>query len=69
MDLQNKAAWHSQLNGGLIPVMEMPNGTLLHESRVMMELANDLGGDNGLALYAKDPITRAKQRLAIESFN
>lgn len=68
MDLQNKAAWHTQLNGGLIPVLEMPDGTLLHESKVLMELANDLGGDKGLALYSKDKIIAAKQRMTIEGF-
>ena len=54
MDLRKKAEWHTKLNAGLIPVMELQDGTLLHESRVLMDLANDLGGDKGLTLYEKD---------------
>lgn len=55
MDLRNKAQWHLDVNGGYVPIMELPDGTLLNESRVLMEYANDLGGTNGLQLYYKDP--------------
>jgi glutathione S-transferase len=32
VDLRNKAKWHLDLNGGLIPVLESPDGTLVNES-------------------------------------
>jgi len=68
MDTVNKAKWHLEVNGGYVPVLEMPCGTLLNESRVLMELANDLGKDNGFMLYDKDPMKAAKQRVLMEKF-
>lgn len=56
-------------NDGYIPLMELSDGTLLHESRVLMELANDLGGKQGYKLYSEKPIIAAKQRFLIEFVN
>eukprot|EP00347_Sterkiella_histriomuscorum_P016573 403352676 len=69
MDMKEKGFWHLQANRGLIPLMEMPDGTFLHESRVLMELANDLGGKKGYQLYSDDPIKAARQRTLIEQVN
>ena len=68
MDLEDKAEWHKELNGGLVPVLETPQGQLVIESRVHMELANELGKEEGLQLYDKDPFKAAIQRQKIEKY-
>jgi len=35
MDLRNKSEWHMNINGGLIPIMEAPNGTIIIESSII----------------------------------
>lgn len=57
------------LNGGLIPVLEFPDGTMIYESRIIMELAEDLNKDKGLQLYSKDPIETAKIKIEINQSN
>jgi len=47
VDVIQKARWHLDLNNGLIPVLEFPDSTLINESRIIIDLANDLGGDKG----------------------
>ena len=57
--MSNKAQWHTDLNSGTIPICEFPDGTMLYETRVLLELANDIGKDKGLELYSKDPLVAA----------
>ena len=68
VNLEPKAAWHLELNGGMIPVLETPAGDLIRESGVIAQLAIELGGDQGIELVPKDPIVAAKMRLEIEAF-
>jgi glutathione S-transferase len=35
VDLQVKAEWHKEINGGLLPLMETPAGTIIYESAVI----------------------------------
>ena len=42
--MRGKATWHTQINGGLIPILELPNGEQIFESKVLMEYANEIGG-------------------------
>ena len=67
-NLDKKAAWHLELNGGLVPVLETPAGDLIRESGVIAQLAHELGGSNGVELVPSDPIKAAKMRLEIEAF-
>jgi glutathione S-transferase len=48
MDLNNKAKWHMDLNGGTIPILEMPSGEIIVESKVIMDFAHEYGKDAGL---------------------
>ena len=41
-----KAQWHLDFNGGLIPVLESPDGTLINESGFIAEFANEFAGPN-----------------------
>ena len=67
-NLDKKAGWHVALNGGMVPVLETPAGDLIRESGVISQLAVELGGEKGVELVPKDPITAAKMRLEIEAF-
>ena len=45
--------------------MEFPNGTIILESKIIQELANDLQKDQGIRLFPEDPIEKAEMQLAI----
>jgi len=47
------------MNGGFIPILETPNGDLIHDEKTIMEFAHEVGGSNGLELYSKDPVKAA----------
>lgn len=69
MDLGTKAQWHKDFNGGLIPIVEAPNGKMIPESSICMNLALRLGADNGADLIPHDPMEAAKMRYAMEQFS
>jgi len=60
MELKDKAKWHVDLNGGLVPFLEMPDGKIVLESKGVMDYAEELGGDDGYRLYSKDPKVKVK---------
>eukprot|EP00347_Sterkiella_histriomuscorum_P006107 403354042 len=68
IDLEAKAPWHVAANGGVLPLIELQDDTLMPESRVLQDLANDLGRKQGLELYSEEPIQAAHQRLLMEQF-
>ena len=41
LDLGKKTPWHLAINGGLVPVWETPDGTILHESKVLMDYVEE----------------------------
>ena len=41
IDLGKKTPWHLTINGGLIPIFELPDGTILNESKVLMDYVED----------------------------
>src|SRR4051812_45713256 len=65
MDLSKKTQWHLDINGGLVPVLKLPDGTLLPESKILMEYAEEAYHGQGYNLYPDDPIERAQIRLAM----
>lgn len=72
MDLGKKTPWHLAINGGLVPVLELPNGTVINESKVLMEYVEDAYPESGYSLLPSDPVLRAKMRIAIplvDNFN
>ncbi len=44
--MRKKAKWHLNINGGLIPLLEMPNGEIINESNILMEFAEDFGSNS-----------------------
>ena len=50
--LEDKAQWHLDFNGGFVPILETPSGTLINESGIIAEFANSYAGPNqGLKLW------------------
>ena len=59
VDLGKKTKWHIDINGGLVPIFELPDGTTLLESKVLMEYADEAYPDQGYSLLPSDPVKRA----------
>jgi len=64
MDLSKKTQWHLEINGGLVPLLELPDGTILHESKVLMEYFEEAYPKSGYAILPSDPVQRAHLRIA-----
>ena len=69
MDLNQKAQWHLDFNGGFVPFLETPSGEMIKESGIIVQLAIELGQGKGVDLVPKDPFAAAKMRLEIERCN
>mmetsp|Transcript_31420 Transcript_31420/g.30768 ORF Transcript_31420/g.30768 Transcript_31420/m.30768 type:complete len:88 (+) Transcript_31420:51-314(+) len=37
VNLERRAKWHYLLNGGFVPIMEIPSGLTILESRIIMD--------------------------------
>lgn len=68
VDLNKKAQWHLDFNGGFVPILEAPSGDLIKESGIVIQLALDAGKENGLQLIPSDPIEAAKMRIECDGF-
>lgn len=47
------------INGGLVPILELPDGTILLDSKILMDFANDAYPNQGYSTLPTDPIKRA----------
>ena len=50
VDLNQKAKWHVEQNGGYLPVLEAPDGAMVNETALLLQFASDYAGSEGLAL-------------------
>ena len=41
VDLGKKTKWHLDINGGLVPILELPNGATICESKVILDYIED----------------------------
>ena len=62
-DLDKKTPWHLGINGGLIPIWELPDGTLINESKILMDYVEDAYPTQGYSMLPADPVVRARMRL------
>lgn len=65
VDLGKKTKWHIDINGGLVPIYELPDGTIILESKIIMEYAEEAFPTQGYSLLPSDPVKRALLRMAI----
>jgi glutathione S-transferase len=54
INLKDKAKWHMDINGGLVPILELPDGTILLDSKVLMDYANDAYPNQGYSILPED---------------
>jgi hypothetical protein len=50
MKFPDKAEWHAEFNEGEIPILELPNGKLISNTKLMIDLAAKIGGNRGFSL-------------------
>ena len=52
VDLNKKAQWHLDFNGGFVPILELPDGSMINESAILMSFASDFAKKGqGLPLW------------------
>ena len=68
IDLNEKAQWHKDFNGGTAPFMEMPTGVMVPESGIIQQWAQETNPDGGISLIPSDPLEAAKMRVRMEKF-
>jgi glutathione S-transferase len=51
VDLRVKAEWHKEINGGLVPLLETPDGAIIFESAVIAEFASSYQGSKGIPVW------------------
>ena len=49
----------------MVPVLELTDGTIILESKVIMDFVEDAYPTSGYSLLPADPVVRAKMRIAI----
>lgn len=59
MDLGKKTEWHKKINGGSVPMYELPNGAIIYESKILMDYAEEAFPDQGYSMLPKDALKRA----------
>ena len=64
-DLNEKRQWHLDINNGFVPILELPDGTMIRESGIVADYAIDLTRGQGIELVPSDPVLAAKMRLKI----
>jgi len=65
INLKDKTQWHQGINGGLVPILELPDGTILLDSKILMDYANDAYPNQGYSTLPENPVHRAKMRMAV----
>jgi glutathione S-transferase len=68
VDLLDKAEWHKEFNGGMVPILENTDGTLVPESGIVQNFGLQVGGDKGCELIPSDPWKAADMRVKMEKF-
>ena len=48
VDLNNKAQWHKDFNGGMVPIMETPHGDMIPESGIVAQYAIEAKPEGGI---------------------
>jgi glutathione S-transferase len=59
VDLGKKTPWHVAINGGMVPVWEVPSGDIITESKVLMDYVEDAYPKDGYSTLPEDPVKRA----------
>ena len=44
------------INGGLVPILELPDGTILLDSKILMDYANEAYPNQGYSILPEDAV-------------
>ena len=61
VNLERRAKWHYLLNEGFVPILEVPTGQTIFESRIIMDYLEHAYSREGVKLYLDCPEERAQQ--------
>ena len=56
INLRDKPKWHMDINGGLVPILELPDGTILLDSKILMDYANEAYPNQGYSILPEDAV-------------
>ena len=45
INLEKRTKWHYEINGGLVPILELPSGEIITESQVIMDFLDKITGN------------------------
>ncbi|TNV76451.1 hypothetical protein FGO68_gene12864 [Halteria grandinella] len=65
INLKDKPQWHQEIEGGTIPLLELPAGEILKDSKVLMEYVEETYKNQGYSTLPPDAKLRAKLRMSI----
>jgi len=68
VNLERRNKWHYQLNGGFVPILELPSGQVILESDIIMNYI-DFAYPEKKPLWSSDPAQRARQQMAMKTFD
>jgi glutathione S-transferase len=60
MNLERRSKWHYLLNEGFVPILEVPSGHTILESRIIMDYLELAYSKEGVKLYSGNPEERAQ---------
>lgn len=77
VDLRVKAEWHTNINGGGVPLLETPDGTIIYESTVIAEFASNLQAAKGIPAWPHEAspgdlaasMKTAEMKLTMQKFD
>ena len=56
VNLERRAKWHYELNGGFVPILQLPSGEVVTESSIIMGFLAAITGDEDFASAIKGRI-------------
>ena len=59
INLNGKAQWHLDFNGGFTPILETPSGDLIPESGIVMSYGLEANASGGIQLIPADALEAA----------
>lgn len=65
VNLRDKAHWHMEINGGLVPILELTDGTILLDSKILMDYIDEAFPKRGYSTLPHEALKRAQMRMSV----
>ena len=66
MDLTTKADWHMKISGGTIPLLETPDGVILHKTKYIWEFIHEIHKNSEIWLLSENIVERLQEKILID---